>query len=510
MPAVVQATPNVAAVLSARGRTESPAICYQKRVVTYGELRAATEACAAFLLCRGLSRGERIVIFSENSPFFVAAYLGILRAGLTAVPLPVDCGEAAFARVVKQLGASLVLASERLAPRIAPWCQEPGVEVVAETAVPAGGTAELSEAAPPADLASIMCTSGSSGEPKGVMITHANIECNTRDIVAYLGLTAADRVMVVLPFSFCYGLSLLHTHLLAGASLVLNNRFLFPEKVLDEMVETECTGMAGVPSTYQMLLSRTRFAERKFPALRWLQQAGGRLPDRFLREIRQSHPRVKLFVMYGQTEATARLSYLPPERLDDKLGSIGRGLPGTRLEVLDADGCPVCPGSGEVGEIVASGGNVAAGYWNDPQETARYFRGGKLYTGDMARVDEDGYLFIVERARDFIKSLGYRISPLEVENVIAELPQVVEVAVVGVPDDLCGEAVRALVVANGSAPLTREQVCDHCLGRLPNYKVPRYVDFLPALPKNSNGKVSREELRRLPPPDVSAAAFREP
>ena len=159
-------------------------------------------------------------------------------------------------------------------------------------------------------------------------------------------------------------------------------------------------------------------------------------------------PRVKLYVMYGQTEATARLSYLPPERLDEKLGSIGKGLAHTRLEVLRPDGTPVRPGSGEVGEIVASGDNVTPGYWNDPEETARFFRDGKLHTGDMARVDADGFLFLVERGRDFIKAMGNRVSPKEVEEVLAELPQVVEAAVIGVADEIWGEAVKAFVVTD--------------------------------------------------------------
>jgi acyl-CoA synthetase (AMP-forming)/AMP-acid ligase II len=189
------------------------------------------------------------------------------------------------------------------------------------------------------------------------------------------------------------------------------------------------------------------------------------------------------------------LSYLPPEQLDGKLGSIGRGLPCTRLEVLKEDGAPVRPGSDEVGEIVAAGENITRGYWNDPEETARYFRGGKLYTGDMARVDEDGYIFIVERARDFIKSAGNRVSPKEIEEAIAELPAVVEVAVVGVPDELLGEAVRAFVVPTRPDALTADDVRAHCLKRLPNYKVPEQVRFLPALPKTSNGKVAKAELR---------------
>jgi long-chain acyl-CoA synthetase len=332
---------------------------------------------------------------------------------------------------------------------------------------------------------------------KGVMVTHQNILTNTEDILSYTRIGPDDRAMAVLPFHYCYGTSLLHTHLMAGGSLVLNNRFMFPEKVLDEMEEKRCTGLAGVPATYQILLRRTHFLERKFPALRWLQQAGGRLPNPLIREIRRAFPPVKLFVMDGQTEATARLSYLPPDGLDDKLGSIGRGLPHTRLEVLRPDGSPVQPGADEIGEIVASGENVTSGYWGDPDETARYFRNGKLYTGDMARVDADGFIFIAERARDFIKAMGYRVGPKEVEEVLAEMPEVVEAAVVGVPDDLWGEAIKAFVVTVRPGQLTADGVRSHCLQRLPNYKIPEHVEFLASLPKLSSGKVDKEQLLRL-------------
>ena len=305
------------------------------------------------------------------------------------------------------------------------------------------------------DLAAIVFTSGSTGQPKGVMISHRNIACNTADIVAYLGLVPSDRVLCVLPMSYCFGASLLHTHLSVGGSVVLASSFMFPERVLDELESTGCTGIAGVPSTYQILLRKTNFARERFPALRWLQQAGGRLPGPFLREVAPGLPgRWRLFVMYGQTEATARLSYLPPERLDDKFGSIGRGLPSTRLEVISPTGEPVTPGSDQVGEIVASGGNIARGYFRDPEETVRYFRDGKLYTGDMARVDADGFIYIMGRAREFIKCMGNRVGAKEIEEIIAEHPGVIEAAVIGVPHELLGEAPWAFVVPDGPAMLT--------------------------------------------------------
>ena len=495
-----QRSTNVAEAIVSGGQANAPAVWYGREILSYGDLRAGVHGWAARLLGQGLARGDRVGLFSENSPFFITAYLGVIRANLCVVPFQVDCNDKTLKRMVTSTGMKRILVSGRFRSRVQPVAEELGVELEIESPdqIPAGDhRVALPDHDPGRELASIMFTSGSTAEPKGVMVTQRNIECNTKAIIEYMGITAEDRVMVVLPFYYCYGASLMHTHLMAGGSLVLNNRFMFPEKVLDEMHQKGCTGFAGVPSTYQILLRKTRFAQRAFPALRWLQQAGGRLPNPFIRELRQALPEAKLFVMYGQTEATARLSYLPPDRLEAKLGSIGKGLPGTRLEVLLPDGTPVRPGSDEVGEIVASGDNITLGYWDDPQETQRFFRDGRLYTGDMARVDQHGFIFIVERARDFIKAMGNRVSPKEVEEVIAELPEVVEVAVIGVPDDILGEAVKAFIVTGRRGQLTTDDVRAHCLEQLPNYKIPQYVEFLRRLPKTSSGKVAKEELKNL-------------
>ncbi len=492
--------PNLAAKLLSEKVAESPAIFFGARTVSHGELREMAHRWGSRLLEQRVAPHECVGIWAENSPFFIAAYLGTIRAGCCAVPFQLESGEKSFASIVSRTGMKRLLISSRFRPRVEPWATALGIELADEnTALPPPPAESFvwPEIDPLRDPAAIMFTSGSTGESKGVVVTHRNIECNTRDIVAYLGLSPADRTMVVLPFYYCYGTSLLHTHLMVGASLVLNNGFMFPEKVLDEMEQKNCTGFAGVPSTYQILLRKTRFARRNFPALRWLQQAGGKLPNPFIREIRQAFPHVKFFTMYGQTEATARLSYLPPDRLAGKLGSIGRGLPHTRLEVLKEDGSPVRPGSEEIGEIVASGDNITLGYWNDPEETRRYFRDGKLYTGDLARVDADGYIFIVERGRDFIKAMGNRVSPKEIEEVLCEMPEIVEAAVIGVPDEIWGEAVKAYLTTARADRIAAEDVRLHCMKRLPNFKIPQYIEFLPRLPKTPNGKVAKEELRKM-------------
>jgi acyl-CoA synthetase (AMP-forming)/AMP-acid ligase II len=328
------------------------------------------------------------------------------------------------------------------------------------------------------------------------MISHGNIRANTESIIEYLDLTAADRMMCVLPFHYCFGASLLHTHLRVGGSLVLENKFMYPEALLETMISTECTGFAGVPSHYQILLRRSTLRQKSFPCLKHVQQAGGHLAPALVRELREALPTTRVYVMYGQTEATARLSYLPPEMLDSKLGSIGKGIPGVTLRVLNSAGEPAGPG--ETGEIVAEGASVALGYWRCPGESAGTFRDGKLYTGDLARVDEDGYLYIVGRAKDFLKCGGKRVSCRQLEETILECPELMEAAVIGVPDETLGEAVKAFVVpSNRCTEGLADQVKQFCKQRLPLVLVPSQVVILDALPKNGSGKVIKDELRKL-------------
>lgn len=482
-----------------QGNESASAVLYKDSVLTYGDLRRKVGGLASGLLAQGRRKGDRIGICSENSLSFVVAYLGIIQAGLVAVPFQTELTEEGFGSIVTGAGIRHVFVSKRFYGRLRAWADQRGVTLIDESGLDyltAASPQPFPEINPKEDLAALMFTSGSTGQPKGVMVSHRNLECNTRDIISYMDLTPSDRVMVVLPFHYCFGLSLLHTHLLAEASLVLNNDFkLYPETVLRQMQSLECTGLAGVPSTYQLLLRKSRFRQMRFPRLRWLQQAGGKLPSPYIEELRRSFPRVLYFLMYGQTEATARLSYLPPDRLADKLGSIGKGLPSTTLEVLKADGTAVTPGSDQVGEIVAHGDNIARGYWNDPEETSKYFRNGKLYTGDLARVDSDGFIYIVERERDMIKSGGNRVSAKEIEDVVAEIPEVVEVAVIGMPHEFLGEAIMAFVVPTQNAAVTPDCVAAHCRARLPAFKRPEEIIFLKTMPHNGAGKILKRELK---------------
>lgn len=492
------------------------AICTTERDFTYGELQASSCKFAALLLKAGGRKGDRLILLSGNSFEWAAAYLGALKAGLVCVPLPERISTADLEYILQTTGAGFSFLQDRIAGKYQATLALFAVRVFCDFDLQIGRADDTATAPPhvqtqPDDLAALMFTSGSTGRPRGVMVSHGNIVANTASIIEAVHLLESDRVMTVLPFHYCFGTSLLHTYLRVGATLVIDTRFTYPEVVLRRMEETECTTFAGVPSHYQILLRNSSFAKRSFPHLRSLLQAGGHLAPPFVRQLREALPHAEIYLMYGQTEATARLACLPPKFLLSKEGSIGKAIPGVTLEVLREDGSAAAPG--ELGELVAEGKNITQGYWHSPQETALSFRGGKLHTGDMAVADTDGFLFIVDRAKEFIKCGGTRTSCRQIEDQILECEEIVEACVVGVADDVLGEAVRAFVV-----PLQAEtqgleaRLRAFCKTRLAPPLVPREIVVVNALPKNSAGKVLRSELksRQIPvsagcAPEMAAA-----
>jgi acyl-CoA synthetase (AMP-forming)/AMP-acid ligase II len=473
----------------------------------YGGLQSASSSVADYLKQTGARKGDRVLLIGDNSLFWVAAYLGTLRTGLICVPVPMTISPEDLTYILQATEAHLGFVQARFALANGSRLQQ--MQLVTDRDAATLGNAvsfaklrtesahrysdDLSGVSPD-DLAALMFTSGSTGKPRGVMVSHANIIANTESIVQYLHLTENDRIMTVLPFHYCFGTSLLHTHLRVGASLVIDPRFMYPEKVLERMLETECTGFAGVPSHFQILLRKSSLRKKQFPHLRYVQQAGGHLAPSFVRELREALPTAQIFVMYGQTEATARLSYVPPEDLERKLGSIGKAIPGVKLQVLNESGEDVAPG--QVGEIVAEGANVTQGYWREAEETARCFRSGKLYTGDLATVDNEGFIYVVDRAKDFLKCGGKRVSCRQLEETLLEFDELLETAVIGMKDEILGEAVKAFVVPRNSHSDGLEQrVLAFCKERLAHQLVPKQIVVMNSLPKNSSGKVLRQKLK---------------
>jgi len=499
------------------------ALCPEKEAVVHGKERRSyryieeeANRLANFLRGAGLEQGERVGILMQNSVDFICAYMGISKSGGVSVPINTAASARGLEYILEDAGVRFLLCQEGMKAAVP---EAPGGDRFCFSyedrplrAEPAGrGRADararslreilLGESCEPPglsfsdqDLACLLYTSGSTGNPKGVMLTHSNIVENTKSIVEYLGLDRDDKVMVVLPFYYCYGASLLHTHFWVGGTLVLENQFLFPNRVLEKMRDEKVTGFAGVPSTFAILLRRSNIRAFAFDHLRYVTQAGGAMAPSLIRELKDTLAKTRVFVMYGQTEATARLSYLPPECLETKLGSIGRGIPNVELKVMSERGDRVRPG--EVGEIVARGPNVMKGYWNSPEATREVLDGGgELRTGDLARVDEDGFIYIVDRKKDMIKSGAHRVSAREIEDVMLEDPSVLECAVIGVEDEMLGESIKAFVVPAGRDGLDEERIIRFCKERLPPYKVPRYVEVIRELPKSEAGKVLKAVLR---------------
>jgi long-chain acyl-CoA synthetase len=479
--------------LLSRGRARDVAFVDAGRSYSYGELREAAGRLAAEVDALGLPPGSHVGIVGPNSFFWVAAYLAAMK-GHVAVPLPIRLSPVELAQRCRLADCAAVLMDSRQ-PRTQFDALPASMPVVTDACLYDGGATYWPDDGPvdPHADAALMFTSGTTATPRAVRVTHRNIAANTDSIVSYLGLRRSDRMLVVLPFSYCFGLSLLHTHLRVGGSLVVCNGFTFPETAVTMIEQERCTGLAGVPSAFQLLLRASSFASRELPSLRLVQQAGGELAPALVDELLAARCRARVIVMYGQTEATARLSYVPPERLREKRGSIGRAIPGVELRVVDDHGDPVPPGV--TGEIVARGDNVSPGYYDDPEGTATKFPDGVLRTGDLAFADPDGYLFLVDRLDDFIKPWGHRVSSQEIESCALELDDLVSVAAVGVPDPDAGEAVALVATVRAGSTVSPADVLAFLRGRLDTHKLPRSVHLVDSLPLTAAGKVSKSQLR---------------
>jgi len=490
----MNATANFVDYLFENSRHSNRPILIGSDPITYAQMYSTVNEVASSLVER-YGTGNLILLMSENNYFFIISYLAIIKSGNFAVLVETRIGENDLEQVIHSCPLIAYFVQEKLLDIFKENLADIYTDKSLESLSKSDGMIELPTSTHPEDLAVIIFTSGSTGAKKGVMLTHKNLITNTESILSYLHLTESDRVCVVLPFFYCYGASLLHTHIRAGGSLVLNNK-IFLGSVIKDINQYECTGFSGVPSTFQILINKTPFLTEDLPTLRYLTQAGGQLPNKYIKRIMSAFPQKEFFVMYGATEATARLSYLPPHLGKEKIGSIGKGIPGVTLEVLNPNGLPIK--SGETGEITAIGDNIMKGYYRDPEGTTAALKNGRYYTGDLATTDDDGYIYIVGRLKNIIKSGGYRISPKEIEDIILSLEGVSGCVVVGMPDDIMGEAVIAAVQSEGGDKEDLStKIISFCNRSLPSYKVPKDIEFVDDFPLNSSKKVDRFRLKAM-------------
>ncbi|MBS0444120.1 MAG: AMP-binding protein [Proteobacteria bacterium] len=491
---------------SAQRRPDHLAVVAGGERLGFAEILQRARLLAAALQRGGVQRGDRVALFLDNGVDFVVGVYGTLLAGGVFMPVNPLTKQDKLAYMLADARATALLTHASLDGIWQPALQETrtplvivGGEAMQGTqAWPRDGEASFAEPATiDADLAAIIYTSGSTGWPKGVMLSHLNMVTAARSISQYLELREDDIIFCALPLAFDYGLYQMLMAMRVGATVVIERGFTFPVKSLELMARERATVFPGVPTMFAMLLALKSLQGFDLAALRSITNTAAALPESHIQRIRSLFPQARLFSMYGLTECK-RVTYLPPEQLDIRPTSVGRGMPNEEVWLVDDEGRRLPNGS--TGELVIRGSNVMLGYWEKPEETAKRLRPGPLpgervlYSGDLFRTDDEGWLYFVARRDDIIKSRGEKVSPREVENAIHALAGVHEVAVVGVPDEVLGQAIKAFVVPLPGVTLAEREVIRHCQGRLESFMVPAKVEFVDELPKTNTGKIRKTGL----------------
>ncbi len=510
---------------SADRHPDREAVVVEDRRLTYGELDAQVSRLANALRAGGVAPGDRVAIHLETCVEGIVAIFAALRAGAAFLSIYHSTKEEKLARLLAHAApTALIVPGPKKASLAAVIAGAPSLKLVLWTGEPEqggshgsagrGGEAPLisriladgdpRRTATPVgddDLAALIYTSGSTGEPKGVMLSHANVATAIDAVIQYLHLTADDVLFNVLPLSFGYGLTQLFSAISVGAKFVAVKGILFPHVTLTKAAEEKITGMAMVPTIAAVILNMD-LSQYALGSLRYVTNAGAALPTELGARFRAKLPGVALIPMYGQTECL-RISYLEPDQVDARPASCGRGMPNQQHWLLDDANREVA--AGEVGELVVAGGHVMRGYWQNAEETAKRLRPAALpgladgaramWTGDLFRKDDEGYLYFVSRKDEIIKSKGEKVSPREVEDALYALDGVLEAAVIGVADPISGQVIKAFVVAKPGVTLTARQVQRHCALRLEDYMIPAQVELRESLPRTTTGKIDKKELR---------------
>ncbi|RJP77243.1 MAG: AMP-dependent synthetase [Desulfobacteraceae bacterium] len=502
---------------SCRDFPDKTALVHEDVRATYSDINVSADHLACWFLEQKVLKGERVALIMENGLEYVVGYYAALKAGLVVAPLSYELKPDGLRPLLKELEPSLLIVSTRCERVVhATNLEDLGIKAIIINKPKLDWRAfkiavyswedvsygQCDETAPAleiqeTDLASIIYTSGSTGRSKGVMLSHENIVSNTDSICRYLCLGKDDIQMVVLPFFYVMGKSLLNTHFAVGGTVVINNKFAFPADVIKQMAEENVTGFSGVPSTYAYLLNRSPLAasKDKLACLRYCTQAGGHMSRQLKKELRLALPEeTRIYIMYGATEASARLTYLAPESFERKMDSIGKAIPGVTLRILDEQGAEVP--QGEVGELVADGINIMRGYWRDPETTKKVLDQSGYHTGDLCYQDEEGFYFLKGRRDHLLKVGGHRINPQEIEDVLMETGLLVEAAVIGIEDRFLGHKPAAFVTPKDDG-VNESRLIEICSMKLPKYKWPSMIRLVRSIPKNANGKIDNARLLEL-------------
>ncbi|MBI5759805.1 MAG: AMP-binding protein [Planctomycetales bacterium] len=505
---------------SAAAHPDKVAIICGDRRLTYADIESQCNRLAHGLIAEGVQRGDRVGVYLDNTVESVLSVWAILKAGAVFMMVNPTTKSDKLSYVLNNSRATaLILPRRKLNTLGDVWPETPHLKSIVTVGVGPEPMVDAEsgksfvalddllirhadDSQPPRkrcidiDLAALIYTSGSTGNPKGVMLTHLNMVSAATSITTYLENRHDDIVLNVLPLSFDYGLYQVLMAFKFGGTVVLERGFTYPHAVLETVVRERVTGLPLVPTMLAILLQMD-LSKYDFSHLRYVTNTAAALPVEHIRQLRQLLPHVTIYSMYGLTECK-RVSYLPPDQIDIRPASVGRGMPNEEVYVVDDQGRRL--GGGEVGELVVRGANVMKGYWELPDETNQRLKPGplpnemQLHTGDLFRADDEGYLYFVGRKDDIIKSRGEKVAPREVENVLCNHPAVAEAAVIGIPDLILGQSIKAVVTIRPGADATERDLLRHCAANLEDFMVPQVIEIRESLPKTGNGKVNKREL----------------
>ena len=489
--------------------------------LTYNEVDNKSDILALHLINLDIQRHDRVIIFSDNSVETIIGMYGILKAGATFILLNGSLKSQKLEYIVRDSGAKLIIVQSTKKEVIKQLKKEAELDIPIiwfgnpkETAKnnylwdklinQQNNDVKLLQQRKSKiidyDLATLIYTSGSTGEPKGVMSSHNNMISAARSIIQYINNNVDDKILVVLPLSFDYGLYQVIMTFMFGGTIVLEKSFNFPVEILKVLQKEKVTGFPIVPTILAMFLKLKNISNYDLSSLRYISNTGAALPVDHIKKFRELFPSVKLFSMFGLTECK-RISYLHPDMIDKKPGSVGKAIPNCETFIIDENGNQVKVG--EVGELVVRGSNVMRGYWNAEDLTHKVYKKWKLdgekvlFTGDLFYQDNEEFLYFVGRKDDMIKTKGERVSPKEIENILHYLDGVNEASVIGVPDDILGQTIKAFIVKKNEKELSKKEVLLYCSQNMEAFMVPKEIVFLDALPKSPNGKVDKKILKQM-------------
>lgn len=496
------------------------AIQYKGVNYSYAELKESALNFARSLVQNDIKKGDRIAIYLNNSWQCAVSIYGISLAGGVFLVINPQTKANKLAYILNDSGAKILISERNLQPEVSKCISEIRVmplfifdndEIISnfqnhtslnfsELILPKPEKIELPVIIPN-DLAALIYTSGSTGFPKGVMMTHQSMVFTSWSLIEYLRLTDDEKIMLVLPLAFDYGLYQLLMAITIGGTIIIEHSFSFPPTIFRQIENLKPTVFPGVPSIFAIMIATYKKSGIVFESVKKITNTAAALPEEFTADLKNIFPNALIFKMYGLTECK-RVCYLEPELAEIKKNSVGKPIPGTEVFLLSEDGNPVSPG--EPGILHVRGPHVMAGYWNKEELSQQMLKPGLLpgekilCAHDLFKMDKDGYLYFLGRNDDIIKTRGEKVSPIEVENAIYKLKTIKEVAVLGIPDSVLGESIIAFVTTYENVQLEEKEIQIHCNSILEPFMVPKKIIFLSEMPKSSNGKINKLELKKFP------------